>query len=184
MWQSHKVNRHFAGVAVVFFAGFAFLEVSFTIIVIVHFLIWKVIRISTTSLPEGGVNRLRVNVQLFTFPFSGHFYFILIPNKNKTIFAARIVPYCVGLLDHICPLCSAEPALSGAILTRKSLSTFYRVSVLQIIAFFVKTSVTFSSRPREKLRCMRLSHASEFYFDYSVIISRSRWPWSRAGRGP
>ena len=56
--------------------------------------------------------------------------FILIPNKNKTIFAARIVPYGVGLLDHICPLCSSEPALSGAILTRKSLSTFYRVSVL------------------------------------------------------
>ena len=40
---------------------------------------------------------------------------ILIPNKNKTIFAARIVPYCVGLLDHISPLCSSEPALSGAI---------------------------------------------------------------------
>ena len=56
-------------------------------------------------------------------------HLILIPNKNKTIFAARIVPYGVGLLDHICPLCSSEPALSGAILTRKSLSTFYRVSV-------------------------------------------------------
>jgi len=36
-------------VAVVFLAGFAFWEVSFTIIVIVHFLIWKVIRIDTTS---------------------------------------------------------------------------------------------------------------------------------------
>ncbi len=38
LWQSHKVNRHFAGVAVDFFTGFAFREVSFTRIVIVHFL--------------------------------------------------------------------------------------------------------------------------------------------------
>ena len=53
MWQSHEFNRHFVGVAVDFLAGFAFLEVSITIIVTVHFFIWKVIRISTTSLPEG-----------------------------------------------------------------------------------------------------------------------------------
>jgi len=52
MWQSHKNNRHFAGVAVVFFAGFAFREVSRTRIVIVHFLMWKVIRISTPTLPH------------------------------------------------------------------------------------------------------------------------------------
>ena len=69
MWQGHKVNRHFAGVAVVFLAGLAFGEVSFTRIVIVHFFIWKVIRISTTSLSEDGANRLRANVQLFTVPF-------------------------------------------------------------------------------------------------------------------
>ena len=56
LWQSHKVNRHLAGVAVVFLAGFAFWEVSFTIIVIVHFLIWKVIRIRTTSLSEDGTH--------------------------------------------------------------------------------------------------------------------------------
>ena len=62
MWQSHEINRHFWGVAVDFLAGFAFLEVSITIIVTVHFLIWKVIRISTTSLPEDGTNRLRVYV--------------------------------------------------------------------------------------------------------------------------
>ncbi len=39
MWQSHKVNRHLSGVAVDFFMGFAFREVSFTRIVIVHFFI-------------------------------------------------------------------------------------------------------------------------------------------------
>jgi len=60
LWQSHKVNRHLVGVAVDFLAGLAFREVSFTRIVIVHFFIWKVIRISTTSLSEDGANRLRV----------------------------------------------------------------------------------------------------------------------------
>ena len=43
--------------AVAFLAGFAFWEVSLTMIVIVHFLIWKVIRIKTISLPEDGTNR-------------------------------------------------------------------------------------------------------------------------------
>ena len=73
MWQSHKVNRHFTGVAVDFFAGFAFWEVSFTIIVIVHFLIWKVIRIKTTSSPEDGANRLRVCMNALHCPLSGIF---------------------------------------------------------------------------------------------------------------
>ena len=54
---------------------------------------------------------------------------ILIPNKNKTILAARFVPCIVAFLDHISPLCSAESATPGANLSRKSLSTFYRVSV-------------------------------------------------------
>ena len=82
-----QVNRHFAGVAVVFLAGFAFLEVSFTRIVIVHFLIWKVIRMVTTSLSEDGANRLRVNVQLFIVPLSG----IIILQEN---------PYSVKILLH------------------------------------------------------------------------------------
>ena len=57
--------------AVVFFAGFAFWEVSFTIIVIVHFLIWKVIRIRTTSLSEDGANRLRVCMNALHCPLLG-----------------------------------------------------------------------------------------------------------------
>jgi hypothetical protein len=45
-----KNNRHLSGVAVAFFAflAFAFLEVSRTIIVTVHFFMWKVKRIRTT----------------------------------------------------------------------------------------------------------------------------------------
>ena len=58
------------------------------------------------------------------------FPFILIPNKNKTIFAARIAPYIVGALANSSPLFAAGSASSGTILTCKSLSTFYRVSVL------------------------------------------------------
>ena len=85
MWQSHKVNRHLSGVAVVFLAGFAFLEVSLTKIVIVHFFIWKVIRIVTTSLSEDGANRLRVNVQLFTVPLSGIIILLKILSSVKCL---------------------------------------------------------------------------------------------------
>ena len=51
---------------------------------------------------------------------------ILSPNRNLTVLPAEIVPYCVGFLDHIYPLCSAKAALSGAISARKSKSAFYQ----------------------------------------------------------
>ena len=86
LWQSHKVNRHFAGVAVVFFAGFAFWEVSFTIIVIVHFLIWKVIRIKTTSCSEDGTNRLRVCMNALHCPlFRGVLFYKKIQLSSRVL---------------------------------------------------------------------------------------------------
>ena len=51
-------------------------------------------------------------------------------------FAAGIAPTCVGLLDRMCPFCSAVPALSGSILPRRSLSVFHRISVLALGFFF------------------------------------------------
>ena len=91
LWQSHKVNRHLAGVAVVFLAGFAFWEVSFTIIVIVHFLIWKVIRIRTTSLSEDGANRLRVCMNALHCPLLGT-YFLQESRSFVKVFAVFLTP--------------------------------------------------------------------------------------------
>ena len=58
---------------------------------------------------------------------------ILSPNRNLTVLPAEIVPYCVGFLDHIYPLCSAKAALSGAISARNSKSAFYQGIVLVAI---------------------------------------------------
>ena len=62
------------------------------------------------------------------------FELILIPDKNKTIFAAGFAPYFVAFLANICPLFAAESASSDTNPSRKSLSTFYRVLVLDILS--------------------------------------------------
>ena len=70
---------HLSGVAAAFFAffAFAFLEVSLTMIVTVHFFfIWKVRRIRITSpLRRDGANRLRVCCLLFHRPFQGLLFY-------------------------------------------------------------------------------------------------------------
>ena len=73
MWQGHKINRHFAGVAVDFLplCAFAFLEVFRTITVTVNSPIWKVRRIRITPFRRDGTNRLRVFCLLFTVPLRG-----------------------------------------------------------------------------------------------------------------
>ena len=55
----------------------------------------------------------------------GHFsHLILTPNRNLEFFLAEFVPAFVRALDHICPLCSAGSALSGANSAQKSFSIF------------------------------------------------------------
>ena len=54
---------------------------------------------------------------------------ILNTDRNQTVFAVKIVPYCVSFLDHISPLCSAKAALPGAIFPHKALSSSYPCSV-------------------------------------------------------
>jgi hypothetical protein len=68
-------SRHFTGVAAAFLSScaFAFLEVSRTMIVTVHFLTWKVRRIRITSLRRDGANRLRVCMFSLHRPLSGIF---------------------------------------------------------------------------------------------------------------
>ena len=83
--------------AVVFLAGFAFWEVSFTIIVIVHFLIWKVIRIRTTSLSEDGTNRLRVCMNALHCPLLGT-YILQESRFFVKVFAVFLTPP-----DFACP---------------------------------------------------------------------------------
>ena len=62
-------------------------------------------------------------LSLFLFPPSPAFEccgVILISDRNLGIFPAEFVPNIVEALDHICPLCSAVFALSGAHSARKS----------------------------------------------------------------
>ena len=54
---------------------------------------------------------------------------ILNTDRNQTVFAVKIAPYCVSFLDHISPLCSAKAALSDAIFPRNALSSSYPCSV-------------------------------------------------------
>ena len=49
---------------------------------------------------------------------------ILTPDRNLEFFLAEFVPYFVRALDHICPLCSADSASSGANSAQKSFSLF------------------------------------------------------------
>ena len=51
-------------------------------------------------------------------------YIILIPNRNLGFIPAEFVPAFVRALDHICPLCSAVSASSGANSAQKSFPTF------------------------------------------------------------
>ncbi len=64
-----------------------------------------------------------------TIVFTAFLMLILIPDKNKTIFAAGFAPCCVKALANIFPLFAAGFALPDTNPPRKSLPVFYRVSV-------------------------------------------------------
>ena len=128
---------HLSGVAAAFFAFFvfAFLEVSLTMIVTVHFFIWKVRRIRITSpLRRDGANRLRVCCLLFHRPFSGTIilYYSLIEifkSSRQNLRHTALKP--LTIFDHISPLCSAGFALSGTNFPRESNKASYQGIVLQ-----------------------------------------------------
>ena len=104
----------------------------------------------------------RVSVRFCVFPY--HVRLLLTLNKNLTVLPTEIVPYGVGFLDHISPLCSAKAALSGAISAQNYKSAFYQGLVYDVGAGLVparlgRSHVRENGRPQgSELRHERRFH--------------------------